>query len=153
MVRNRLETLRMKTGTHPLYFPHEFLRAEANSDSWGLTADICRDISELAAQHNARALFVLIPADFQVNEAKFNQYVRGFGIDTATVDLDQPTRRLAEELGARGLTFVDALPRFRELNSAGQVLYGHVDPHLSAAGHKTLAELITPVAAQLLEKN
>ncbi|HEY0674208.1 MAG TPA: hypothetical protein VGD27_18185 [Longimicrobiales bacterium] len=153
LLRGRLETLRMKTGTYPLYFPQEFLRAQANSDSWGVTADICRDISELAAKHDARALFVLIPADFQVNEAKFDQYVRGFGIDTATVDLEQPTRRLSEELAARDLTFVDALPRFRELNARGESLYGHVDPHLSPAGHKALADLITPVAARLLQEN
>src|SRR5688572_6466014 len=150
MVRKRLETLRMKTGTSPLYFPREFLKRETGSSSWTTTADICRDIKILAEQHGARALFVLIPTNYQVDQTIFHAYVRGFGIDTAAVDLDQPTRRLMEEFTRRDLQVIDALPRFRELNAAGQDLYGNVDQHLSAAGHQALSELVTPVAAHLL---
>ncbi len=153
MLRNRLNTLRMKVGMSPLYFPREFLKEEATSDRWGITADVCADIKALAEAHGARALFVLIPTDYQVDPVMFNNYVRGFGIDTTTVDLEQPTRRMAEELRARGIEAIDALPRFRELRASGEILYGHVDPHLSAAGHRALAELITPAATMLLQEN
>jgi lysophospholipase L1-like esterase len=153
LLRNQLGTLRMKAGVSPLYFPQEFRKSEATSQRWALTADICREISEEAAKHGAKALFVLIPADFQVDEQKFSAYVTGFGIDTATVDLDQPSRLLAQELGSRGLNVVDPLPRFRELYKSGKHLYGTVDQHLSAEGHKALAESVAPAAAQLLTQN
>ena len=60
------------------------------------------EIAQTAAAHGARTLFVLVPAPFQVDEAAFDQYIRGFDIDPATVDLDQPNRRMVEELSARG---------------------------------------------------
>jgi NAD(P)-dependent dehydrogenase (short-subunit alcohol dehydrogenase family) len=152
MVRKELETFRMKAGMSPQYFPPEFLKSEATANRWAIAADICTEISELARQHGAQALFVLVPADFQVEPDNFYQHVRAFGIDTATVDLDQPSRRLAEELGKRGLTVVDVLARFRARRQAGEHLYGQVDKHLSPAGHNALAELVTPVAAELLAK-
>lgn len=150
MLRNSLQTLRMKAGVSALYFPQEFLRSEASAARWGLAADVCSDINELAARHGARALFLLIPADFQVKEEKFRQYVRGFDIDTAAVDLDQPTRRLKAEMERRGLLVIDALPEFRARTRNGATLYGVVDQHLSEQGHRALAELVTPVAADLL---
>lgn len=150
LLRNQLGTLRMKTGVSPLYFPQEFRKSEATSQRWSLTADIAREINEQAETHGARALFVLIPADFQVDKAKFNTYVAGFGIDTATVDLDQPTRLLKQEFEKRGLNVVDALPHFRQAQKADNLLYGKVDQHLSAAGHRELAKVVAPAAAALL---
>jgi hypothetical protein len=95
---------------------------------------------------------VLIPTDFQVDKPTFDGYVSGFGIDPATVDLDQPTRRLLEEFAERKLQVVDALPKFRELSATGNVLYGDIDPHLSAAGHRALADLLLPEVANLLKR-
>lgn len=150
LLRNEMKTLRMMTGTSPLYLPDEFLKREANAQRWEVTADICREIADAAEANGARAMFVLIPADFQVDRAKFDDYVRGFGVDPGIVDLDQPTRRLIEEFTARDLITVDALPRFRELHARGEVLYGAVDVHLNAAGHRAVTELVTPVATHLL---
>lgn len=151
MLRNQLGTLRMKAGVSPLYFPQEFQKSEAASGRWALTADICREIADAAKARGADALFVLIPADFQVDEAKFNAYVAGFGIDTAAVDLEQPSRLLGEALSSRGLNVVDALPYLRQQQKAGKRVYGTVDQHLSAEGHRALAEVVTPAAAKLLE--
>jgi hypothetical protein len=150
LLRSQLETLRMRAGLSPLYFPQEFRRSEADAERWAISAQVCRDISDVAAQHGARTLFVLIPADFQVIPEKFDSYTKGFNIDTDSVDLEQPTRRLKEELTSQGLLVVDALPLFRELSDDGQSLYGRVDQHLSEAGHRALADLVTPVAAAIL---
>jgi hypothetical protein len=152
LLRKQLETLRMKSGTSPTYFPNEFLKTEANAERWQIAADFCSQINELAKQKGIPALFVLIPSDFQVDPEKFNQYVRGFAIDTTAVDLDQPSRRLAEELSKRGLNVIDPLTRFREMHNSGQRLYGKVDQHMNAAGHQALGEIVAPVAAKLLEQ-
>jgi hypothetical protein len=150
LLRSKLEILRKKLGLSANYFPVEFLKSEAASERWQLTAEVCSDIEALAREHGAPALFVLIPTDFQVNPNKFLQYVSGFGIDTATVALDQPTEMLLEELTRRGLHVIDALPRFRELQASGAKLYGTVDEHLNAAGHEALANVVSPVAAEIL---
>jgi hypothetical protein len=150
MLRKRLETLRMRTGTSAQYFPPEFLKSEVNAERWRLTAEVSEEIAALARAHSAQALFVLLPSDFQIDPSNFHQQVRGFGLDTAAVDLDQPSRRLEEELTSRGLHVVNVLTEFRQLHDAGQGLYGKTDKHLSPAGHEALARLLTPAAAELL---
>lgn len=150
LMRSQASTLRMKLGISPLYLPTEILRTEAEAGRWPATGDVCAEIAAVAAQHGARALFVLIPAEYQVDPVKFAQYVQGFGIDSASVDLEQPNRRLHEELAARGLDVVDALPGFLQRQQAGELLYGSVDQHLSPVGHQVLSEIVTPAAARLL---
>ena len=150
LLKNRLQTLRMRLGLYPLDFPTEFLRSEAMAERWSLTAEICRDIRDVAEKHGAKAIFVLIPAAYQVDPDQFTSYLRGFGVDPATVDLNQPSRRLYEELSALGLTVLDALPAFRAAYDAGEVLYGTIDPHFTPAGHELLADLLLPLASELL---
>ena len=150
MLRNQLDVVRMKTGTSPQAFPPEFLKSEATGERWTIAADICAEINEVAREHGAKTLFVLIPSDFQVEPENFYKQVRGFGIDTATVDLDQPSRRFQEELSRRDLRFVDVLSSFREQQRAGVRLYGKVDKHLGPNGHRVLAEIIAPAVTQLL---
>jgi lysophospholipase L1-like esterase len=153
LLRKQLETLRMRTGTSAQYFPPEFLTSEANAKRWTLTADVSREIEELARAHGAEALFVLVPSDFQVHPSNFFRQVRGFGLDAAAIDLDQPSRRLEEELSARGLRVVNVLSEFRHLDAAGQALYGSTDTHLSPEGHRALSRAVTPVAAPLLARS
>ena len=148
--KNRLQTLRMRVGLSAEYFPEEFLRREAASSRWDITADICRDIAGLAARRGIPTLFVLVPAPFQVDSVVFNQYLNGFGIDPKTVDLDQPDRLMGERLRARHLAVLHVLPAFRAVEDAGRQLYGRVDRHLSPAGHEKLDSLVEPEVVNIL---
>jgi hypothetical protein len=150
LLRNRLKTLRMRAGVSPLYMPQEFMRSEAQSPRWGTFGEIAADIDSIATANGARTLFVLIPAPFQVDERQFDQYVTGFQIDTAAVDLEQPTRLVTAQLESRGLHVIDALPAFRAAHAEGVQLYGSIDPHLTPAGHERLTALVLPAAAGLL---
>jgi len=150
-VKTRLQTTLMRLGLSPDYFPEEFTRREATSSRWDLTADICRDIAALASQQGIPTLFVLLPAPFQVDSDTFQQFLRGFGIDSATVDLDQPTRLMRQRLEVRHLGVLDALPAFRAAARAGTRLFGRVDRHLSPAGHAVLDSLVEPAVTRLLE--
>ncbi len=151
LLKNRFGTLRMRLGLSPLSFPAEFHKGQAAGKRWAVTADICRDLARAAAARGVPALFVLIPSDIQVDPDAFAQQVLGFGVDSTTVDLDQPNRRLTEELTERGLRVVDALPAFRAAHAAGRRLYGTVDPHLSPDGHEVLAEVVAAAAGELLD--
>ncbi len=131
-------------------FPLSYRRAQAQSPRWRVTAEIARDLAAAAEERGASSLFVLIPASFQVYKRTFHEYVRGFGIDSTTVDIDQPSRLLREVLAVQGLCVVDALPAFRAAAAEGPRLFGTIDRHFSPAGHAVLADLIAPLAARLL---
>jgi hypothetical protein len=148
--RTRLHTVRMRLGLAPLTFPPAFLKARASVDDWALTAEVLSDLDSLASEHGSRALFVLMPAPFQVDSVSLNRYVSGFALDPDGIDLEQPNERLGRELSARGLLMVDPLAAFRAGHEEGERLYGAVDPHLSAAGHRLLADIVAPIAAELM---
>ena len=150
LLKTRLDVMLMRAGLTADYFPVEFRRSEATSSRWEVTAGTCREIADAAARHGLPTLFVLLPTPFQVAPETFREYVAGFGIDTSTVDLDQPTRLLRERLAAAGLWVVDPLPEFRAAAAAGTALYGTVDRHFSPEGHALLSALVAPVVADSL---
>ncbi len=153
LIKNRMETLRMRTGLTTAYFPRSFLRSEAESTSWAFTAELCLEIADLAAAQGARTLFVLIPTAYQVDSEVFTRYLAGFGMDSTKVDLDQPSRLLRDGLTAQKLEVVDALPALREAKSNGEQLYGNVDRHLSPEGHIVLESVVVPRAVEMLESS
>ena len=50
---------------------------------------------------------------------------------------------LASWAKQHGIRFIDPLPRFRQLEAAGQRLYFELDAHWTAAGHAAAGDLIT----------
>lgn len=150
VLKNQLSTLRMRLGLTAQYFPNEYRLDEAASRRWDTTADIARQIAEDASAHGTPTLFVLVPEAFQVYPARFTEYVRGFGIDSSTVDIDQPGRLLLDAFLARGLCTRNLLSGFRYAADAAPPLFGEIDQHLSPAGHTVMTSLITPVAASLI---
>jgi hypothetical protein len=150
LAKNQLSTLRMRLGMTKDYLPPEYRLVEANSTRWRNTAEICADLARAAAARSVPVLFVLIPERFQVYPDEFRRYLRGFGIDSATVDVDQPSTLLSGEFAAAGLTVVDLLPTMRAAAASGPRLYGTVDQHLSAAGHQVLAAALRPEMMRLL---
>jgi len=149
-VKQRASTLRMRTRLTAEYFPEDLLRRETTSPGWGVTAQIFRDIRDLALAHKVPTIFFLIPAPFQVDTAAFYRALKGFQIDAAAVDLDQPERLLTDAMRAYGLDVVDVLPEFRAAERSGSRLYGTVDPHLSPEGHQLLERLLEPAVAARL---
>jgi hypothetical protein len=152
LAKNQLATLRMRMGVTADYLPAEYRRDEAASPRWQTTAAILSDLSGVAAGRGVPVLFVLVPERFQVYADDFTRYVRGFGIDSTTVDVEQPSRLLGEALRARQLRVVDALPAMRAAASATpERLYGSVDQHLSPQGHRALAAVMAEEAARVLQ--
>jgi lysophospholipase L1-like esterase len=133
-----------------MYFPAVFELSEAASDRWEVSTAICRDIQAEFAKHDARVLFVLIPAPYQVDQAAFAKYVEAFNIDVSSVDLELPNRLLAQRFLDASLRLVDPLAEMRLRQQAGTRLYGSVDRHLNAEGHSVLAEILLPVIETLV---
>jgi hypothetical protein len=150
LVKNRLQTLRQRARLTADYFPDLIRRSEATSPRWTITAEICRDLASDAEAHGAAALFMLVPDPVAVDTAVFTAYARGFGVDLATVDTDQPDRLMGGALRERGLTTISVQDGFRRKQAAGTKLYGDVDRHLSPAGNAELSASVLPLAAQML---
>lgn len=150
LVRSRMQTVRMRLGLIPPYFPVAILRRQASSERWAVTAELCRDIADLASVHGTPTLFFLIPAPYQVDSDALDRHVRGFALDPAQIDIEQPSRLLAGALRAQGLSVIDALPAFRAAHTSGRRLYGNVDEHLSPAGHEALNALLMPRVVEML---
>lgn len=154
LLKNQLSTLRMRMGMTADYLPLEYQRAEAGSERWRNTARIAHDIERVAeAASGTPVLFVLIPERFQVYSDDFARYLRGFGIDSTAVDVEQPSRLLLEAFRAESLHVVDALPAMRRVAaSSTERLYGRVDQHLSPAGHRAVTDIVLPPTLALLRR-
>ncbi|MGH7676978.1 MAG: alginate O-acetyltransferase AlgX-related protein [Gemmatimonadaceae bacterium] len=150
--KNQLSTLRMRLGVTADYLPVEYRRDEATSNRWRNTAAIAADLARAGAARRVPVVFVLIPERFQVYPDEFSRYLKGFGIDSAAVDVDQPSRLLTEAMRAEKLRVVDALAPMRAAAANGPRLYGTVDQHLSPAGHQALADVIVPELLPLLRR-
>ncbi|MEP7382535.1 MAG: hypothetical protein ABI910_12665 [Gemmatimonadota bacterium] len=150
--RNRLQHVRMRLGLSAQARITALDRSEALSSRWSNTASICNEIAEFARDARIPVLFVLVPAPHQVDPRILDQYLEGFAIDSSTVDIDQPNRLLARELRSRKLDVIDVLEPFRRATQAGESLYGAVDPHLSAAGHELLEEMLEKAVADRLPR-
>jgi len=152
LTKNQSQTLRMKLGLSASYFPSQFTIAEADSPQWVATAEICRDIAALAADKGTPTVFVLIPTVYQVDDKVFREYSKGFDIDPAQVDLEQPNRLLGQAMMALDLATLDALVPLKQSLDGSEPLYGRVDTHFSARGHRVVAEYIIPLLPQYMHQ-
>lgn len=150
-IRTRLQTLRMRMGLAPVDFPSHYLKSVDNEIRWEVTANLLEAIDRVATAHGANAIFVLVPAPFQVDPADLMRYVRAFRLKEEDIDLDLPNRRLQAELEVRGITTIDLLPAFRTAHESGVLIYGSVDQHLSPSGHELFARIVAPIAAKRLQ--
>lgn len=150
LVKSRLRTLLMSLGLSAAEFDYWYFRESAGHPAWNRTADRLAGIAASAREHDTRTLFALIPSAFQVDEAVFQEFALGIGLDPARIDLDQPSRILLESLTARGLTVVDLLPGLRQVHALRGPLYGRIDRHLNPEGHRVVFELLRPELSELL---
>ena len=70
--------------------------------------------------------------------------MKSLNVDTALVDLEQPNRILQELFESSSLLLVDPLEHLRAKASTGIALYGSIDSHLNAEGHRVVADYIVP---------
>jgi lysophospholipase L1-like esterase len=151
LVKSRLEEVRMRLGLSPVSIPRTLLRARAGGPEWERTAAICAELADSAG--GTPVLFVLLPANYQVDRELFDRHVRWLRIDPGSVDLEQPSRLLRAALGARGLEASDSTPALVEAWRAGhRRLYGRVDAHLEPDGHRIVSEWLAPLLEAKLRR-
>lgn len=151
LVRSRSKVLLARLGLTAYYFPDVFLTQEREAPRWSYTADLCRLIADEFSRHDIAVIFVLLPAEYQVYEDVFADYVRMFSIPTESVDLAQPNRLLTAALRKRGLSVVDMLEPMRQaVRTSDHYLYGKVDNHFNTDGYRFVGEYLAAVAKSRL---
>src|SRR5688500_13563843 len=149
--KQRAKVLLMRAGLTAREDPVELRVSGAEGPQWGITADILAEIAREGARHGTPALFIFLPASYQVDSLEFADYVRGFELEDGTLDIDQPNRLLLREMTQRGLEVIDPTSALRKAHTAGVRMHGRVDPHFSAEGHRLVAELLEPVVLERLQ--
>jgi len=151
LVWTSTEWIRPRFGLAEWDFPEDIRRSRAESSRWDVSAHICERIAAMADSNGVHAEFVLIPQYAQMQPDAIDAYARSFGVDPADVDVDQPNRLLLAAMRARGLDVIDALEPLRAAFRGGTSVFGHVDHHLSADGHRVVAGLVAPALRRTLE--
>jgi lysophospholipase L1-like esterase len=150
-LKRRLLPVLVRLGFTDHAFPPHLLRAAADAPYWQVTAEVCADIAAVARAHGAEPLVVLLPADYQVDRELGLAFAASASHRAEEIDLGQPARRLRDELERRGVPVLDAAPALERAFGAGTAVYGRVDRHLDAAGHRVLAEAVLPRLRERLE--
>ena len=148
LAKSRSRILLSRIGIGANLLPESMLRSSMNSPRWEATAEVCRTISELANSKGSQALFVLLPAVYQVRPRILASYAQASQLPEEAIDARQPARLMFRALDDRGLLVLDLSPQFRSFVpfSRYEDLYGTLDAHLSPHGHQVVAdELVSPV--------
>jgi hypothetical protein len=151
LFKRQMRTVLMAMELTAADFDYWYYREAADHPGWQVSIDLLHDIATKAAERGVPVLFALVPSAFQVDPSVFDEYARGLGIDPTVVDLEQPTRIFREGLETRGHRVVDLLPGLRVALATRGPLYGDVDQHLTANGHRVAFELLRGELARMLE--
>lgn len=149
-IKKRMKWLRMRMGLSPSTIRDVFKTKMQLSTNWKTTFEICKSINEVFSRQGTKCLFVLLPANYQVDPDVFNSYIKATRIDKASVDLEQPNKEIGKLFNSSSLVFVDSLPYMRSKLNTGQQMYGTIDSHFSPEGHKVVAEYIAPIINHMI---
>lgn len=99
---------------------------------WGFefTALLLQRIQEVTMAAGGESALVLLPLRVQLTDSSFAAFVSSANLDTVTMPLTAPQRRLVSTAEALGMPVVDLLPVFR-----GWAAVGGADPYLEWDGH------------------
>lgn len=150
-LKNRFRNLRAKMGLIPKPFPDIFYTGETDPRRYRDTVTICRFIHEEFQRSRTPVFFVFLPAEFQVHEETFYDYVRWFDIPVDSVDLELPNRMLANAFQDESLHYMDMLRYMRMKADEGERLFGYIDLHLNREGNRAVAEHVLPMVMEYIE--
>ncbi len=102
-------------------------------------AETFQILEEIHEEMGSRLRVVLIPDEFQVNDALYRCLVEGH---EEAFDRDLPNRRLADFFRVRGVAFLDLLGVLREAERAGPT-YKPRDTHWNRKGNAVAAAALT----------
>ncbi|MCX6639154.1 MAG: SGNH/GDSL hydrolase family protein [bacterium] len=134
------------------YINPEFRISQRTSPRWTVTADLCQLIRNQFDYYHIPVIFVFVPAVWQTNKELFTNFLKFSNTPPDSVDLEQPNKLFGAALKQRSLAFADPLPYMRQLADRKIKLYGQIDRHLDAAGHRAIAEYLLPYVESYVQE-
>lgn len=110
---------------------------------WELVGALLERMHAVAESADVPLLVVYMPELFQVEDALWEQ-----AASEVDLERDSPQRHLSALL-PQGAIYLDLTDSLRALGQDG-MLYFPNDGHLTPAGHQVVADLLTPILAELL---
>jgi hypothetical protein len=107
--------------------------------AWQITETLVDQIKKASEVLGAKVIFLLVPKEVQVNTVVSDRVMRDFKLDPEGFDFDQINRRFSQILARHNIEYVDLTPVFRELITAGEVMY---DGHFNKAGHRVVGQVL-----------
>jgi lysophospholipase L1-like esterase len=150
LVKQQIFLEGQKYGRHFSYLPHSFLVKEKNSTRWQVAATLCQMTKEVFDRYDTPVFFVLLPPLYQVQEAKFYEYLDFMKIPYDSVDLWQPNKIISDLFSRYNLRLVDVCPYMTEKAKHGIKMYGTRDRHFNEEGNRAVAEAVFPVVEEYL---
>ena len=139
------------TGSDPIKEPKDLASRRSVpyiEDGYRVTQEILRQFRDETRSLGLPVLLVLIPAEYQVYDRQFDDWIGKQGLDPADYDVSLPTRRWIEMAERLDLPVADLLPVFRS-HASGPYLYMSLDGHLTREGNRlageTIAESLLPI--------
>lgn len=102
-------------------------------------------LQNLSKDLHFRSEFIIIPDKHQTDPTLFNKQASVLGLTPDTLDRSYPDRFLGEHLQQRGIPYLDVFACLKDQPG----LYYKNDDHLTAAGHRVVADCIHHNAGNL----
>jgi lysophospholipase L1-like esterase len=126
--RDRLQTCRVQPARHV-------------EGGYRRTEDLLRRMHDALSARGIRLVVLVVPDEFQVDDALYADAVRLSGRPPADYDRDLPSRRLTRVLEAVSVPVVDVTEALR-VRARQERVYRIENTHWNAAGHRLAAEVL-----------
>ena len=118
-------------------------------EQWQHTQQLLLDLDAITRAHGKHLVVLIIPTIYQVHEDLWNKYASIFQIDPTRYDMAQPQRLLTNFCAQQSIGCVDVLEIMRRYGENTPLFY-RIDGHMNAAGHRVVAQALTPYFSTLM---
>jgi len=115
---------------------------------WERTRQTLAGFKQVTEERGGKLVLVLVPDHIQVDQRLREEFLSARGDTETRFDFELPQRLFKQWGEANGVTTVDLLPAFREATRV-EPLYFETDLHLTAAGHRCVANGLWPLLRTL----
>jgi len=133
---------------HPQLYIYRDPYTQRYESAWRLTEALLVEWRDAVERDGARFALVSLPAVWAVEDAEWQRIPRDFpqlASEFARWDRDKPDARLQRIAERNAIPYLSLTDAFRaHAATGGAPLYGHKDPHPTAAGHALAARVLVP---------